>query len=89
MMWQGRRDWNISLVANHLQGRRWDPGFVTSLRTAGAVSYVHTTDDKARGQMLWDRRTGMYTNVLFPPFESSPAPAPTSPGLAALTADEG
>jgi hypothetical protein len=89
MMWQGQRDRSISLTANHKLGQRYDARFVASLWKAGAVSYVHTLDDKLRGQTLSDRRTGMYTNVLFPPFEQAPPPPVETAEFRQLVAEDG
>lgn len=79
MMWHRQREWSLSLAQNNNQQRRYDAGFVARLRAAGAVPYVHSVDDKAYTTWLWERRIGVYTNHLFPPFD--PPPPPPSPTL--------
>jgi glycerophosphoryl diester phosphodiesterase len=87
MMWFGVRNRSISLAANNGERRRYEASFVSSLKSLGAVPYVHTVNDKALAQSLWDRRIGLYSDALFPPFSAtSPSGAAIPP--AGFTPDE-
>jgi hypothetical protein len=71
-MWWRERDPTISLNANHFQNRRYRASFVSALRAAGAISYVHSLDDPADVQRFWDLRVGVYSNEPFPPLGTTP-----------------
>ncbi|HWL34829.1 MAG TPA: FG-GAP-like repeat-containing protein [Frankiaceae bacterium] len=71
MMWFGTRNRAISLAANNRERRRFESSFVADIKALGAVPYVHTVNDKAVAQSFWDRRIGLYSDVLFPPFSAT------------------
>lgn len=71
-MWWRTRDPTISLNANHFQNRRYRASFVSALRAAGAISYVHALSDPAVVQRFWDLRVGVYSDEPFPPLGTSP-----------------
>jgi len=67
MMWWRDRDFSISLAANGQQSRRFRQAFADSLRSAGAVVYVHSLADPVQIQRFWDLRIGGYSDEPFPP----------------------
>ena len=67
MMWWRDRDFSISLAANGQQSRRFRQAFADSLRSSGAVVYVHSVADPVQLQRFWDLRIGGYSDEPFPP----------------------
>jgi glycerophosphoryl diester phosphodiesterase len=71
-LWWRTRNPALSLNANHFQNRRYRASFVSALKAAGAVTYVHSIDAPADAQRFWSLRVGLYSNEPFPPLGTAP-----------------